>query len=202
MINKISQILRELKLKRKAKILVKMMTLLDDSPRFHLSSSIDLRNGSTSKNILIGKGVWMYGVLRSSSGGIIKMGDFTKIGPGSSLVCVDKITIGDYTAIANNVQIVDNNNHPINPYDRLFMRTTAEDSIYRDWKYSEHKPIVIGKNVWVGANARINKGVNIGDNSIIAANTVVTKDVPENSIVAGNPGKVVKTDIDKVPRVF
>ena len=42
----------------------------------------------------------------------------------------------------------------------------------------------------------------IGDNSIVAANTVVTKDVPNNVIVAGNPGKIVKENIDKTPRVF
>lgn len=50
--------------------------------------------------------------------------------------------------------------------------------------------------------ARIYKGVTIGDNSIIAANTVVTKDIPKNCIVAGNPGRIVKTDIDKLPKFF
>lgn len=45
----------------------------------------------------------------------------------------------------------------------------------------------------------IQKGVTIGDNSIVAANSVVTKDVPSNSIAAGNPARIVKTDIDKIP---
>lgn len=54
-------------------------------------------------------------------------------------------------------------------------------------------PIVIGKNVWIGANATVLPGVTIGANSIIAAGAVVTKDVPENVTVGGVPAKVIKT---------
>jgi acetyltransferase-like isoleucine patch superfamily enzyme len=97
---------------------------------------------------------------------------------------------------------MDNNNHPINPEDRKFIWDTEEDSIYRLWKFSDSKPVVIGKNVWIGMYARISKGVTIGDNAIIAANAVVTKDVPANSIAAGNPARIVKTDIDKAPRLI
>lgn len=65
--------------------------------------------------------------------------------------------------------------------------------------HSANAPIAIGRNCWIGQNARIQKGVTIGDNSIIAANSVVTKDVPANAIAAGNPAKIVKTDIDQIP---
>ena len=54
----------------------------------------------------------------------------------------------------------------------------------------------IGDDCWIGTNVRICKGVTIGDNSIVAACSVVTKDVPANCIVAGNPAKIVKTGID------
>lgn len=55
------------------------------------------------------------------------------------------------------------------------------------------KPVKIGKNVWVGAHATILPGVMVGDNAVIAAGAVVTKDVPANAVVAGVPAKVIKT---------
>ena len=57
------------------------------------------------------------------------------------------------------------------------------------------EPIIIGDNVWLGINSIILKGVTRGDNAIVAAGSVVTKNVPPNSIVAGNPAKVIKTNI-------
>ena len=66
-----------------------------------------------------------------------------------------------------------------------------------------HGKIKIGNNVWFGQHCTVLKGVTIGDGSIVAANAVVTKDVPANCIVAGNPAKIVKTNIDKtIPRKF
>jgi galactoside O-acetyltransferase len=56
-------------------------------------------------------------------------------------------------------------------------------------------PIFICENVWIGAHSVILKGVTIGENSIVSIGAVVTKDVPSNSVVAGNPAKIVKTKI-------
>lgn len=53
-------------------------------------------------------------------------------------------------------------------------------------------PIVLGKNVWIGSNSTILQGVTIGDNAIVAAGAVVTKDVPANTIVGGVPAKIIK----------
>ena len=66
--------------------------------------------------------------------------------------------------------------------------------------YNTSKPIHIGKCVWIGANATILAGVHIGDGSIIGAGSVVTKDIPENVIAAGNPCKVIReiTDADRL----
>ena len=53
-------------------------------------------------------------------------------------------------------------------------------------------PVTIGSNVWIGANALIMRGVTIGDNSIVAAGAIVTRDVPPNMLVGGNPAKPIK----------
>ena len=159
--------------------------------------------GSVPEDIVIEDNCIIEGTLLSGAHGKIHMGKYSKIGANSHLRCVDKIELGDYSAIANNTVVCDNNNHPVNPEDRMIMRLTPIDSEERSWKYADHAPIIIGKNVWIGEYARICKGVTIGDGSIVAANAVVTKDVPANCIVAGNPAKIVKTDIDKtIPRKF
>jgi acetyltransferase-like isoleucine patch superfamily enzyme len=94
------------------------------------------------------------------------------------------ITIGDHTMIAGGVSLFDNISHPISPARRLAHEPiTAADTA----------PIVIGKNCWIGLNSIILRGVTIGDNSIVAAGSVVTKSVPPNTIVAGNPAVPVKT---------
>ncbi len=86
------------------------------------------------------------------------------------------ITLGDGALIGHNA-VLATLNHGFMPEDRS---TTYP------------APIVIGKNVWIGANATVLPGVIIGDNAIIAAGAVVAKDVPENTIVGGIPAKVLR----------
>ena len=169
---------------------------------FQYHSAVTLLRGSTKEDVVLGDRVIMEGHLISSYNGKIEMKDFSKIGEKSKVLCVNKVVIGEYSAIAENVTICDNNNHPVNPLDRMIMRKTLPGSVERSWIYSDNAPIIIGTNCWIGANSRICKGVTIGDGRVVAANSVVTKDVPANCIVAGNPAKVVKTDIDKLPRYF
>lgn len=162
---------------------------------FHVNSSVGLFWGSKSSDIRFGKRVIMQGTLISGNGGKIIMGDYSQLGVNSKILSANSIIVGDYTAIATDTVVCDNNNHPVNPYDRMVIRKTLPNSIERSWIYADNAPIVIGKNCWIGQSCRICKGVTIGDGSIVAANSVVTKDVPANCIVAGNPAKIVKTDI-------
>ena len=152
-----------------------------------------LNDGSSAKDIELGEYVTLYGTIQSQSGGKVRFGDYTRLGKGAVVRSLESVTVGAYTAIADNVVISDNGNHPIDPVFRRKMKEDALDGDMRLWKHSEHAPVVIGENVWVCEGARINRGVTIGDNAIVAAGAIVTKDVPANSIVAGIPAKVIKT---------
>jgi len=85
------------------------------------------------------------------------------------------IQIGDDTQIGHNV-VLATIDHDLNPQDRR----------------RHYGPIVIGKRVWIGANAVITRGVTIGDGATIAAGAVVTEDVPENTVVVGVPARTIK----------
>ena len=86
------------------------------------------------------------------------------------------VSLGDGCQIGHNV-VFATLNHGLAPEDR---RTTYP------------APITLGKNVWVGSNSTILQGVTIGDNAVIAAGAVVTKDVPENTIVGGVPARIIR----------
>lgn len=87
------------------------------------------------------------------------------------------VTIGDDCLIGHNA-VLATLNHGMSPADR---------------KNLYPAPIRIGNNVWLGANVTVLPGVTIGDNAVVAAGAVVTKDVPENMIVAGVPAKILKS---------
>ena len=109
--------------------------------------------------------------------GIINIGKYCLITPGVRIMAAEKIEIGDACMIAHGAYISDADWHGI--YDRA-------------QPVGNTKPIILKDNVWIGDSAIICKGVTIGENSIIGAGAVVTKNVPENCIYAGNPAKLVK----------
>lgn len=123
--------------------------------------------------------------------GSIKIGDYTYIGKDTQIDACKSIIIGKYCMISNNVMIQDHNSHPIKKLDRrkqLLSLQKKPTDVYE----SLIKKINIGDDVWIGAEVTILKGVKIGSGSIIATKSVVTKNVPPNSVFAGNPGKIVK----------
>ncbi|RQV15921.1 sugar O-acetyltransferase [Burkholderia cenocepacia] len=88
------------------------------------------------------------------------------------------LEIGDDVMIGPNVSLI-TSGHPVEPSRR------------RDCVVA--KPIVIGRNVWIGAGATIIGGVTIGENAVVAAAAVVTRNVPPNTLVGGNPAKIIRS---------
>lgn len=161
--------------------------------------NVILGDGATQNQVQLMDSCWLEGIIHVRTNGVVVMHENSRIAPTAQILCVNRVEIGPYTTITANTTVCDNNNHPVSPEFREYMRTTPRFSNAREWKHSANAPIIIGRNCWIGTNSRICKGVTIGDNAVVAACSVVTKDVPANSIVAGNPAKVVKTDIDKLP---
>ena len=115
----------------------------------------------------------------TSDHALIEIGDNTRIN-GASIHAAERIIIGKNCLIAANVTIVDSDGHGLRPDERHLVNPSA-------------RPIIIEDNVWIGLNSIILKGVRIGTNSVIGAGSVVSRDVPPNSVVSGNPAQVVKT---------
>lgn len=113
----------------------------------------------------------------------IVIGDRVTIGYHSDISASRMVKIGNDTIIAKDCFIADNDGHPVDPSRRRRHESVDENEI---------TPVYIGENVWVGTGCYILKGSRIGDNSVVAANSVVVGDIPANVIAAGNPAKVVK----------
>ncbi|WP_315854387.1 DapH/DapD/GlmU-related protein [Frigoriglobus tundricola] len=111
------------------------------------------------------------------------IGDGTFIGHGCGFNIGRSVRIGRYCLFATSVQIFDNDGHPLDAASRRTSMLTPPEAI---------KPVVIGDEVWVGNGSLILKGVTIGDRAVVGARSVVTKDVPPDTVVAGNPARVVK----------
>lgn len=115
------------------------------------------------------------------STGNLVIGKNFSINPYSRVICFDEIIIGENVLIAQFVSILDHD------HSTDFKNGDLD---YRG-EYLTSK-ITIGNNVWIGDKATVLRGVHIGDNVVIAANSVVNKDIPDNCIVGGVPCKVIK----------
>ncbi|MBI5321105.1 acyltransferase [Bradyrhizobium sp.] len=123
-------------------------------------------------------------------GGEIRIGDRTYIGK-SDLVCYRSIVIGDDVIMSWGITITDHDSHSL---DWALRKNDVLDwgKGRKDWSHVATAPVVIGDKAWIGFNVSILKGVTIGEGAVVGACTVVTRDVPPDSVVVGNPARVVR----------
>lgn len=125
----------------------------------------------------IHESVTLFPPFTADFGKNIALGERVFINSGCRFQDQGGVTIGDDSLIGHNT-VLATLDHGIDPAHRSDMTPG---------------PIVIGRNVWIGANVTILKGVSVGDNAIVAAASVVTKDVPADAIVVGSPARVVRS---------
>lgn len=133
-------------------------------------------------------------ILRSTIGAskifdepVLKIGNNSAIGYGTVISVAKQVEIGDNCMIAPHCIVMDSDDHPISPKKRLEGMPVDPDDV---------NPVTIGNNVWIGAYCAILKGVSVGDNSIIATHSVISKDIPANTIYAGYPARPVRREIN------
>lgn len=122
----------------------------------------------------VGEGSRIVAPMTIVHGDKVRIGRNAIVMPNSLMMASGTITIEDNVRMAAYVKLISNNH---DPYDRMILTCM---------------PVVLKRNCWIGAGAVILPGVTVGENSIVGVGSVVTKDVPDNTVVAGNPAKFVK----------
>ena len=163
---------------KRARILTQRLNTADRSDFSLLASIVKELLGRS-------EGAWINPPFYCDYGFNIEVGRNFFANYNCTMLDVAKITIGENCFMASNVAIY-TAGHPIHPDARNSM-------------YEYGIPVTIGDNVWIGGNVVICPGVNIGSNCVIGAGSVVTKDIPDWSVAAGNPCRVIRkiTDEDK-----
>ncbi len=151
-------------------------------------ASIEIGNNVTVKSSFLSNLVGLYQrtiIVARTNDAKIKIGNNVGIS-GATIYARKSIEIGDNTLIGGNVKILDNDFHPLEVEDRI---NNVVDKI-------KTKPIKIGKNCFIGVNAIILKGTELGNNCIVGAGAVVSGKFEDNSIIVGNPARVIKENIN------
>ena len=158
---------------------------------YNAADSADLETKEAILSQLLGgrgKNVWITPPFYVDYGVNIFLGNNCEINMNCVFLDDNRIVIGDNALIAPNVQIY-TAFHPFHPADRF--GPSREDGSFAFCK-TQTAPVIIGDNAWIGGGVLLMPGVTVGDNVVIGAGSVVTKDIPSNTIAYGNPCRAVR----------
>ncbi|ASV32719.1 sugar O-acetyltransferase [Maribacter cobaltidurans] len=133
----------------------------------------------------VGKGVWIEAPFFCDYGNNLSIGDGTFVNMNCAFLDNNKISIGKNVLIGPYVQIY-TASHPLKASERIVERNDGASYL------TSSKPVKIGNKAWIGGNSVICPGVTIGDNVTIGAGSVVTKNIPDNTLAFGNPCKIIR----------
>jgi len=174
----------------------KNLTMGKKSRLYPEARVINMQNNADK--IVIGENTHIRGTLQIlPCGNGIRIGSNSYVGDHSRIWAWDSVEIGNSVLISHNVTIIDSDSHEIDFKERelsaIRIFTIGHPKEIGNLKAA---PVVIKDHAWISYNVSILKGVTIGEGAIVGAGSVVTKDVPAWSIVAGNPARVIRKIID------
>jgi acetyltransferase-like isoleucine patch superfamily enzyme len=145
-----------------------------------LGPRLQLQSGRGAR-IRFGRFVWIgHGTKIRCHEGTVEIGAKTVLGQECTISAYQRVSIGRECVVADRVMLIDFDHNVADPEVPIRLQ-----GIYK-------RDVVVGSNVWIGYGAQILRGVTIGDNAIVGASAVVTRDIPANAVVAGAPARVVR----------
>ena len=145
-----------------------------------LGPRLQLQTGRSGQ-IRFGRFAWIgHGSKIRCHEGIVEIGAKTVIGQECTISAYQRVRIGQQCVIADRAMFIDFDHDVADPEQPI-----RKQGIYK-------RDVVVGSNVWIGYGAQILRGVTVGDNAIIGASSVVTRDIPANAVAAGSPARVIR----------